>query len=77
MTKKRGKGRPTKYTQALADEICRRLADGETLLAICKDAHMPAESVVRGWASDTAREFSARYTRAREVGYQRMADEIT
>ncbi len=35
--KKRKKGRPTLYTEALAAKICRRLAEGETLRSICRD----------------------------------------
>ena len=52
-----------------------RLSDGENLLQICRDDHMPSESYVRKRAlQDT--EFGARYRFAREIGYARMADEI-
>jgi hypothetical protein len=37
---------------------------------------MPAESTVRGWALDDREGFSAQYTRARELGYLAMADEL-
>src|SRR5262245_55391125 len=70
------RGRPTEYTPGLAAEICRRLAEGETLRAICRDIGMPAESTVRAWAVDDRDGFSAQYTRAREIGYLGMADEV-
>lgn len=70
------KGRPTKYTKALADKICEQLAEGFTLREICKPEEYPAESTVRLWALDDRDGFSAQYARAREVGYQTMADEL-
>jgi hypothetical protein len=71
------RGRATSYTATLADEICARLAAGESLLEICRDEHMPAESTVRGWAIDDAGPgFAAKYTRARDIGLDHEADEI-
>jgi|WetSurMetagenome_2_1015567.scaffolds.fasta_scaffold01362_12 hypothetical protein len=70
------RGRPSIYTEALGDEICKRLADGESLNAICKDSHMPDERAVRYWALDLAHSFSPKYTRAREVQAMRWADEL-
>lgn len=70
------KGRPSKFTQALADRICERLADGETLRAICRDEGMPAERTVRRWAMDRET-FSPQYAQAREIGYQGLADQLT
>ena len=64
------------YSQEIADIICARLADGESLNAICKDDGFPAESTVRGWALDDIEGFAAKYARAREIGYERLADEI-
>lgn len=70
------KGRPSKFTQELADRICERLAAGETLRAICRGDDMPPESTVRTWALDNEA-FYAQYARAREVGYAGLADELT
>jgi hypothetical protein len=70
------RGRPSLYTPEIAESICRRLAAGETLRAVCRDDDMPAESTVRAWALDNIEGFSAQYTRAREIGYFGMADEI-
>jgi len=69
-------GRPTKYTEALADEICRRIAEGESLNRVCKDPKMPAESTVRAWAIDPDHPISAKYARAREMQAHHYADRI-
>lgn len=68
--------RSTKYTPELGAEICERLADGESLEAICSDAHMPSEAAVRSWSLDPEHPICERYAAARRVGYMRMADEI-
>jgi hypothetical protein len=69
------KGRPSKFTQALADRICERLAAGETLRAICRDKDVPSHSTVLNWAKTEP--FSDQYARAREIGYALMADQLT
>jgi hypothetical protein len=63
------------YTRALADEICDRLASGEPLNVICRDEHMPPEKTVRKWA-ETRPEFGSMYTRARDFGYDSVAEGI-
>jgi len=70
------RGRPTKFTKALAAEICSKLSEGMTLREVCKSEDMPPESTVRQWAVDDQQGFSAQYARAREVGYHAMADEL-
>jgi hypothetical protein len=64
------------YTRELADLICERLASGESLTAICRDAHMPNETAVRKWALKDHDGFSLRYARARELQLEHLADEI-
>lgn len=68
-------GRPSVYTDAIADEICERIADDESLVSICRDAHMPARSTVRLWAREHT-EFSAKYARAREDQGHTAADVV-
>lgn len=70
------KGRPSKFTQKLADAICERLAEGESLRSICKDEGMPNERTVRRWVYDDVGGFSPQYARARDIGLDAMADEI-
>jgi len=70
------RGRPSTYTKKLGDEVCRRLATGRTLRAVARDRNMPPERTVRRWANDDVEGFFTQYARAREIGYQAMADEI-
>jgi hypothetical protein len=73
--KKRKVGRPSLYTEPLAAKICRRLAEGESLRAICADKAMPSAETVRRWLLDNE-DFCAQYVRAREVQADRFAEEI-
>lgn len=63
--------RPTIYTEEMAEDICTRLANGETLRTICKMAEMPAISTVLLWVVDGKHKvFSDQYRTAREAqGY--------
>ncbi len=70
------RGRPSHFTQALADTICTRLAGGESLRSICRDEDFPHESTVRAWVVDNYKGFSTQYARARDIGLDVMADEI-
>lgn len=65
-----------RYSPEIAAEICDRLAQGESLRAICEDLHMPSERAVRFWVLDDLNGFASQYARARAVGYERMAEEI-
>lgn len=67
-------GRPSTFTQELADEICQRLSDGETLASICRDDHMPAVRTVSHW-TDKHSEFKADFAHAREEGFDAIAAE--
>jgi hypothetical protein len=67
-------GRATTYSQAIADEICERLAEGEPLRVICRDEHMPAWRTVYEWRQ-AREEFSARIALAREIGFDAIAEE--
>lgn len=68
--------RPKSYNQETADEICKRLASGESLRGICRDAGMPSEALVRSWAVDDVNGFAAQYARARETQADSLAEEI-
>lgn len=70
------RGRPSTYSADVASEICSRLAEGESLRAICRSEGMPAESTVRGWVIDNVDGFSAQYARARDLGLDCMAEEL-
>jgi hypothetical protein len=63
------------YTEEMAGKICERIADGESLKAICEDAEMPSKATVFKWlAENTA--FSDQYARAREVQADALFDDI-
>ena len=65
VTKPKNKqGRPTIYTQAIADEICERLAHGETLRKMVLDEHMPASCMIYRWL-DNNESFREQYAQAR------------
>jgi hypothetical protein len=67
--------RPTGLTPVLATDICRRLADGENLRAICRDDGMPSERTVRTWALEDET-FAPQYARARAIGYSTLFDQM-
>lgn len=66
----------TTYDPEIASTICEQLAEGKTLREICRAEGMPPESTVRNWALTDREGFAAQYTRAREIGYHSMADEL-
>tara|TARA_R110000868_G_scaffold386170_1_gene654360 strand:- start:278 stop:796 length:519 start_codon:yes stop_codon:yes gene_type:complete len=70
---KKKTGRPSKYTPALAAEICERLSDGEPLRQICRDDHMPSWVAVYQWM-DKDQELSLSIAHAREAGQDAMAE---
>lgn len=69
---KRPRGRPSLYTLALAEEVCERLSNGETLEDICRSAHMPATRTVYLW-TETHESFAADFARARTRGFDAIA----
>ena len=66
--------RPTGFSEALAAEICRRLADGELLGDICRPARMPSRVTVRRWQGENG-PFRDRYAVARDQQADALADE--
>lgn len=63
------------YTDDVALVICERIADGESLKAICEDDGMPARSTVFKWLAEQST-FSDMYARAREEQADAIFDEI-
>ena len=68
-------GRPSKYSLTIALEICDRIADGESLVSICRDERMPKKTAVYEWLL-RHKEFTEIYARAREDQADTLADEI-
>lgn len=71
----RAMGRPSEYSDATADAICKRLACGESLRRICSEEAMPSKETVINWLlkDDT---FYAKYARARGVQAHVWIDEM-
>lgn len=65
----------TKFNQTVADAICERLADGESLRTICTAEDMPARSTVFKWLSEQPK-FSDQYARARTAQADAIFDDI-
>ena len=66
----------TNYTRDLADIICDRMTEGESLRAICRNVDMPSEGAVRGWAVRDVDGFGDRYRAARLLLMDFWADQI-
>ena len=68
-------GRNTSFTQDMADKICERLADGESMRSICRDENMPDTKTVLRWLSQNEN-FRTQYAHARELQADALADQI-
>ena len=76
---KRPVGRPPftqkPFSQDIADSICKRLSNGESLISICEDKGYPDRDAVNEWAKRDS-EFGLQYARARELQAEYFADEL-
>lgn len=68
-------GRPSIYSDELANDICTRLGLGESLRKICLDEDMPSLRIVMYWLT-TKPDFLQQYTRAREIQAETQFDEL-
>jgi hypothetical protein len=71
-----------KRTREIEDEICRLIADGTPLREICRMEGMPSWHAVYTWINQSAAEcegecesFSSRIARARELGFDAIAED--
>ncbi|OZB35984.1 MAG: hypothetical protein B7X50_13540, partial [Alishewanella sp. 34-51-39] len=67
--------RPSDYTSELAEAICLRLAEGESLRSICRDDVMPDKGTVLRWIARHDL-FRDQYVRAKEQGAEALAEEM-
>jgi hypothetical protein len=68
-------GRPSTFADEIFDQICDRLADGQTLSQICRDPQMPDRETVKRWTrNDDGRR--RQYDMARQDGMDALADTI-
>src|SRR5947209_3203729 len=66
----------TNYTAELADTICIRMTEGQSLRSVCSEPGMPTEGTVRGWAVRDHDGFGTRYRAARQLLLEYWSDEI-
>lgn len=69
---------PMPFSQDAADEICERIAEGESLRSICKTAPegFPRMSTVFKWLAQNET-FARQYAHAREEQAETFADQIS
>ena len=68
-------GRPSTYTEEMANRICDKLTEGISLRKLCMQDDFPTASTVYVWL-DRNPEFAERYARAREAATEDMLEEI-
>ena len=68
-------GRPSDFSQELADRICEQLADGNSLRSICQAEGMPNRSTVARWLA-TNEQFRDQYAHACEMRQEELFDQI-
>lgn len=67
-------GRPSLYTEEIADEICEGLMQGKSMREVCEPSGMPGASTVFAWLTREP-SFQEKYAHAREVQAHMNADE--
>lgn len=68
-------GRPSIYSDELAERLCERIAAGELLTRIEREDGMPNYATVYRWLEKNTA-FRELYARAREIGWSRLAEQI-
>lgn len=64
------------YAPELAADILQRLKGGESLTGICSDEGMPNATTVLDWKYRDVDGFGAAYAEARQIGTERLSEEI-
>lgn len=68
-------GRPSKYTDEIADEICDELSKGVSLRRICEAEHLPSARTVWRWLREND-SFCQQYARAKEECADYLVEEL-
>ena len=68
-------GRPSKYTEEIADRFFSGLADGKSMKTVCSPDDMPSTQTMFSWMR-TKEGFLDKYTRAKEESADALADEM-
>lgn len=75
MSDKPKMGRPSEFTQDVADRICQELALGYSLRTVCEPEDMPSIQTIFNWFRSYP-DFLEQYTRAKQESADAMAEEI-
>jgi hypothetical protein len=75
-TQKARMGRPVTYSEALTWKICDRIAQGKSLVSVCKALGLAYSTVARWLQQPEYDDFCNRYARAREDQADYLTDEI-
>lgn len=68
-------GRPSDYTEEIANEICERISEGETMVKICSDEGMPSRWAVFRWLA-AHESFRNNYAHAHDMKAELEVDEM-
>lgn len=68
-------GRPTVFTQELADHICARIAEGESLRSVCRDENIPPTGTILRWVAQNE-VFREQYEAAMEQRAEYLFEEM-
>ena len=68
-------GRPPKFNAEIAERICDRIAEGDTLRRICKDQEFPTRRTVQRWVQNDP-DFARQYAMARACALHDECDLI-
>lgn len=72
---KRPVGRPSIYSQELADKICANIIEGYSLRTVCKPDDMPCVATVLSWLR-TNKDFLSQYEKSKEEQADALAEEM-
>ena len=67
--------RPTKYSPQLANEICKRIMDGNSLSKIAKADDMPSRDSIHTWLANNT-DFSDNYARACKIRRENRFEDL-
>lgn len=68
-------GRPSGFTQDIADEFCSRIAQGRSVRSVCAADDMPCMKTIFSWLA-RREDFAQQYARAKEASADALADEM-
>lgn len=72
---RKANGRPSSYSDEIADRICVELADGKSMRTVLAEDDMPAMSTVFQWLRKNEK-FAEQYARAKKEAADAMAEDI-